>query len=426
MIMAIFLLEGSHSGHWKDPGKKDVHLLKQAVIFGAGNIGRGFIGQLFSESGYAVTFVDVVQPLIEALNARRAYMIHLVDNERTEKVDVGPVRAIHAGDVDAVVHAVAGASVMATAVGARALPFVAPNIAAGVRRRMQAGVKEPLDCIVCENLKGAAGILRDQVGEHLAPGGQRATGGQRTSDEQAYLRCHLGFVDTVIGRMVPPLTPEMRAQDPSMIRVEPYKELPVDRSGFIGPIPPIAAMEVCDNFAVYTARKLYVHNCGHAVLAYMGYLRGYSYGYQALADPEIASALGDVWQESIAGQVQAYGVEAAWLQAHAQELRVRFANRALGDTVYRLGRDPIRKLGPDDRLVAPARLAEAAGVVPHALARVIAAALRFDPPEDTVAVALQQQLSQQGLETVLDRVCQIRPHEPLTALIRQSYQDLTP
>jgi mannitol-1-phosphate 5-dehydrogenase len=418
MIMVKSLPGSSVFSFREGSGNKDTHMLKQAVIFGAGNIGRGFIGQLFSESGYAVTFVDVEQTLIEALNARRAYTICLVDNERTEQVDVGPVRAIHAGDVDAVVHAVAGASVMATAVGARALPLVAPNIAAGVRRRMQAGVQAPFNCIVCENLKGAAGILRDQVSRHLAPGGHLAP------DEQAYLKSHLGFVDTVIGRMVPPLTPEMSAQDPSTIRAEPYKELPVDRSGFIGPIPPIAALEARDHFGRYTARKLYVHNCGHAALAYLGYLKGYTYGYQALADPGIASVLGDVWQESIAGQVRGYGAEPAWLEAHAQDLRVRFANRALGDTVFRLGRDPVRKLGPDDRLVAPARLAEAAGVPPRALASVIAAALRFDPPEDGVAVALQQQLHQTGIGAVLDQVCQIRPHEPLAALVRQSYQAL--
>jgi mannitol-1-phosphate 5-dehydrogenase len=412
MIMVTMPLESSEPGFRKDPGKKDVHLLKQAVMFGAGNIGRGFIGQLFSESGYAVTFVDVAETLIEALNARQCYTISLVDNERTEKIDVGPVRALHASDVDAVVDAIAGTSVMATAVGARALPFVAPNIAAGVRRRMQAGVKEPFNCIVCENLKGAAGILRAQVREHL------------TSGAQAYLSSHLGFVDTVIGRMVPPLTPEMSAQDPSAIRVEPYKELPVDRSGFVGPIPPIAAMEARDHFSRYTARKLYVHNCGHATLAYLGYLKGYTYGYEALTDLGISSALGEVWRESIAGQVRAYGAEAAWLEAHAQDLRVRFANRALGDTVFRLGRDPVRKLGPDDRLVAPARLAQAAGVSPCALAGVIAAALRFDPAEDAVALALQQQLHQTGIDTVLDRVCQIRPQEPLAALVRQSYQAL--
>jgi mannitol-1-phosphate 5-dehydrogenase len=381
--------------------------VKRAVIFGAGNVGRGFMGQLFSESGYEVTFVDIDRPLLDALNARHAYTVCLVDNEGERDVLVGRVRALHAEQQDAVIEAVSQAELMATAVGARALPHIAPHIAAGVGRRAAAGLETALNCIVCENLKGAARTLRGLVEEHLSAG------------ERAYLSDHVGFVDTVIGRMVPPLTPELRAQDPSLIRVEPYKELPVDSEGFVGPVPQVTAMEARDNFAVYTARKLYVHNCGHAVLAYLGYLQGCTYGYEALADPEIDAVLRAAWQESIAGQVARYGVEAEWLQRHAEELHRRFANRALGDTVYRLGRDPIRKLGPEDRLVAPARLAEAAGVRPQALAQVIAAALRFDPPQDSVALALQERLSTAGVDAVLADVCHIAPDEPLAALIRQ-------
>lgn len=387
--------------------------MKQAVIFGAGNIGRGFIGQLLSESGYMVTFVDIDQPLLEALNARGAYTVRLVDNDLAQDVQVGPVRALHADDWDAVIQAVVQAEIMATAVGARALPFVAPNVAAGVRRRMASSVAAPVNCIVCENLKDAASILRGMVREHLSVA------------ERAYLDAHVGFVDTVIGRMVPPLTDELHAQDRTLILVEPYKELPVDRSGFVGPVPEVASMEARDHFEVYTARKLYVHNCGHAVLAYLGYLAGYTYGYEALADPEIGSALDAAWQESIAGQVHRYGVDATWLCAHAQDLRRRFANRALGDTIFRLGRDPVRKLGPTDRLVAPARLAEAAGVTPFALARTIAAALRFDPPEDPVALSLQGRLAEQGIDAVLADVCQIQPGERLAALVRESY-DVSP
>lgn len=382
--------------------------MKRAVVFGAGNIGRGFIGELFSESGYDVTFIDVDRVLLEALNARRAYIVRLVDGEEVHDVHVGPVCALHADDRDAVVDAVSRAEIMATAVGARALPTIAPNIAAGVRKRQQAAMQTPLNCIVCENLKGAAGFLRGMVAKHLS------------AEEQGYLDAHVGFVNTVIGRMVPPLTPAQRAQDPTLIRVEPYKELPVDRAGFVGPAPPIEAMEVCDNFAVYTARKLYIHNCGHAVLAYLGYLKGYTYGYEALSDAEIDASLQEAWRESIAGQGARYGVDAAWLQAHADDLRRRFANRALADTVYRLGRDPIRKLDPDDRLVAPARLAEKAGLQPRALARAIAAALHFDPPGDAVSATLQQRLSVEGIDAVLADICQIHPDEPLARLVRQN------
>jgi mannitol-1-phosphate 5-dehydrogenase len=270
--------------------------MKQAVIFGAGNVGRGFIGQLFSESGYEVTLVDVDEPLINALREKGSYTILLVDNEGSQQVTVSPVRALSsATQQEEVAQALARASLAATAVGARVLPAVAPLLAAGIRRRAEAGLDQPLNLIVCENLKDAAAVFRDMVYEHLA------------AEEQAYARAHVGFVDTVIGRMVPPPTAEMRARDPSLIQVEPYRELPVDRRAFIGEIPQIKGMEPCDNFPAYTARKLYIHNCGHAVLAYLGYLRGYQYGYEALADPEIYAMLDKALSEARQGIVQGTG-----------------------------------------------------------------------------------------------------------------------
>ncbi|MBN1583747.1 MAG: mannitol-1-phosphate 5-dehydrogenase, partial [Anaerolineae bacterium] len=164
-------------------------------------------------------------------------------------------------------------------------------------------------------------------------------------------------------------------------------------------------------------------NCGHAVLAYQGYLKGYTFAHDAIADVKLLAQLQAVWQESIAGLVAQYGVPVEWLASLADDLPRRFANRALGDTLFRLGRDPVRKLGPTDRLVAPARLAQKAGVTPTALASGIAAALRFDPSQDPIAVALQKQLAAQGIDAVLENICHIAPHEPLAALVRQNYQD---
>ncbi|HPP75292.1 MAG TPA: mannitol-1-phosphate 5-dehydrogenase, partial [Armatimonadota bacterium] len=51
--------------------------MKKAVQFGAGNIGRGFIGQLFHESGYEVVFVDVVPDVVRLLNEQRCYTLRI-------------------------------------------------------------------------------------------------------------------------------------------------------------------------------------------------------------------------------------------------------------------------------------------------------------------------------------------------------------
>jgi len=385
--------------------------MKQAVIFGAGNVGRGFIGQLFSESGYEVTFADVDEKLITALQERGSYTIRLVDNEKTEQVQVSPVRALHsARQSGEIARALAQASLAATAVGARVLPVIAPLVAASIQLRAEANRSEALNLIICENLKDAAATFRAMVEEHLSESARQ------------YARARVGFVDTVIGRMVPPPTPEMHAQDPSLILVEPYRELPVDRSGFAGEIPVISGMDACDNFPAYTARKLYIHNCGHAVLAYLGYLRGYQYGYEALADPQVRRLVDNALVEARQGIVAEYNASPNWLDSHTRDLLHRFANRALGDTVFRLGRDPLRKLAPADRLVGAARLAEKAGVQPDAISWGIAAGYCFDPLDDPIAVALQQRLKEEGLEVVLASVSGIQPEEPLSALIRERYQ----
>lgn len=381
-----------------------------AVMFGAGNVGRGFLGQLFSESGYRVIFVDIDQPLIAAMRARGAYTIRLVDNQHTQEVRVGPVTGILSGDVSAVAEALAEATLGATAVGARILPAIASTVAQGIALRARRGVESSFNLIICENLKGAASLFRGMVSEHLDAAGRE------------YLATHVGFVDTVIGRMVPELPRELRAQDPTFIIAEPYKELPVDRSGFIGQLPSIVGMEPCDDFPLFTARKLYLHNAGHAVLAYLGYRRGYALGYQVLDDPVVRPIFDGALEEAVRGIVAHYAALEAWLRAHVEDLKARFANRVLADPLLRLARDPLRKLAPSDRLVGAARVAEEAGVMPVNLAWAIAGGLAFDAPEDPLAVEVQKRIAREGVESVLEAVCAIERDEPLGRAVLERFR----
>ena len=133
-------------------------MARSAVMFGAGNIGRGFLGQLFSESGYEVVFIDVDEPLLRALNARHSYTLQLVDNLSMQELTISPVRAINSRDKEQVAQALATCDIAATAVGARVLPAIAPLVAQGIRLRAGSTNLLPLNFIVCENLKGAAAI----------------------------------------------------------------------------------------------------------------------------------------------------------------------------------------------------------------------------------------------------------------------------
>jgi mannitol-1-phosphate 5-dehydrogenase len=222
--------------------------------------------------------------------------------------------------------------------------------------------------------------------------------------------------------MVPLMPPDLRAQDPSLIIVEPYKELPVSRSGFVGPVPAIVGMEPYDNFVAYTDRKLYIHNAGHAMLAYLGHRKGLEYGYQAMDDPDIYPVFSQALDESGRALIARHGLDPLALEKHIEDLKRRFRNRALGDTIYRLGRDPIRKLGPTDRLLGASNLALEQGIEPDALAWGIAAALTFDDPRDQVALDLQALLDEKGLHHVLTEVCGLEPDGHLAQMVRDRYQ----
>ena len=363
--------------------------MKQAIVFGAGNIGRGFIGQTFSLSGYHVTFVDIFPDLVEALNSAGSYPVQIVSDQVSETCQVGPVSALLSTQTDAVVDAVAGADLMATAVGVKALTAIAPLLAAGFRRRWLQGNQQPLDILVCENKLDADVYLRELVREHLA------------EHEHASLDRLIGFVEASIGRMVPQMPEQLRRSQPLLIQVEPYHELPVDAAGFRGPIPDLIALKPFAPFDFYIQRKLFVHNLGHAVTAYLGWLKKYETIADAVQDESIRSLARQAMMESAEALASAYPVSMDDLAAHVDDLLARFANRSLGDTVFRVGRDPLRKLGHDDRLAGALLFALDQKIEPMTIAVGLAAGLLFDAPDDPSAQAMQDMLRQNGLDAFL-------------------------
>ncbi|GMV91580.1 MAG: mannitol-1-phosphate 5-dehydrogenase [Candidatus Hydrogenedentota bacterium] len=386
-------------------------MAKKAIQFGAGNIGRGFLGQLFYETDFHTTFVDVMDDLIVQLNERGSYPLRIVD-ENTYTLTIENVSAIHARDVDAVAQAVADADFGATAVGVPVLGKIAPLLAAGVERRFSTGDAAPLNIIVCENMIDAGPYLREQVREHLSPAFHAAL------DEK------VGFVEASIGRMVPVMTDAVRSEDPLLICVEEYCELPVDGAGFKGPVPPLKNMEPRENFGAYVERKLFIHNAGHATTAYLGYLRGHEFTWQAVEDPVVRAKVLEALEESKAGLVAKHGMDEAALQAHVEDLLHRFANRALGDQVARVAKDPIRKLGPRDRLIGAATMCLEQGIEPKGLAFAAAAAIRYDHPDDRAAQSVQTVYNDRGLAGVLAEICQIEPGSHLATLIQTGMQRL--
>jgi len=360
----------------------------KAVMYGGGNIGRGFIGMLFSQSGYDVTFIDVSPQVIQELNSRHSYPVRILDNNGSRDVLVENVSAVNGNDADAAAWCIAEADIMATAVGVNILKFIVPNLLAGIRLRF-ARTDKPLNILICENLNNANHILEAMLKEHLTP------------EECARFDRQIGLVEASIGRMVPVQTDEMRAGDPMRVCVEPYDCLPVDKEAFRGEIPEIRNMLPFAPFDFFIKRKLFIHNMGHACCAYLGGIYGYEYIWQAIADPDIYVIVQNAMEASAVALAKKYGVELSELLLHIQDLLFRFSNRALQDTCDRVGRDPARKLSPDDRLIGAYRLCREMHVDPSFISVGIAAAVHCYLTEYALS------FTKESAEDCLKQVCGI-------------------
>lgn len=353
--------------------------MMKAVHFGAGNIGRGFIGLLLSQAGYEVTFVDVNETFVTQLQKRGEYPVTLA-SEGQETVIVKNVTALssvtHAEEVAA---AIAGADLVTTAVGVSILKHIAGVLAEGIGRRL-AGSTAPLHVIACENAIGGSAQLKELVYAKL------------DSEVRAKADISVAFPNAAVDRIVP----LQQHEDILKVMVEPFYEWVVDASQMLPGYRPVEGVHYVDNLEPYIERKLFTVNTGHCSAAYLGYLRGYGTIQQAMADEGLTALVREVLEETGTVLVQKHGFDAEQHSKYIDKILERFRNPALTDEVTRVGRSPIRKLSPNDRLVSPALQAFDRGLGYTALSRSMAAALLFNVSDDPEAVELQAAVAELG------------------------------
>ena len=340
-------------------------MTKTVVQFGAGAIGRGFLAQLWCDAGYETVFVDVDAALVERFNRAGKYALSLraigIGDTRT----VTPVRAVLASDTQAVARELRTCAFVATSVGLRHLPGVGTTIAAAVAER-----SSPLNVLLCENGANVRETFLSGVGGAPIHG-----------------------IETVVGRMVPEPKPD--ALD---LLTEPFCELPYNAAQWHGDAPDVPGLIAVpgEQFPAYEYRKLFLHNGGHALLAYHGAWRGKSLLSECASDTEIVRELMGFWHEVSTALRQSPHADTPIfagdaLMRYTTDLLTRFQSPHLGDTVARVARDPARKLATHDRLTGAALFCLEHGVGPMSTYRAIAAALRYaestDEPLDFASVA---------------------------------------
>ncbi|HLU21639.1 MAG TPA: mannitol-1-phosphate 5-dehydrogenase, partial [Bacillaceae bacterium] len=178
------------------------------------------------------------------------------------------------------------------------------------------------------------------------------------------------------------------------------------------------------DLAPYIERKLFTVNTGHAVTAYLGFLDGKETIDQSLKDSKIYQKVKATLGETGAYLTKRYQLDEGEHQKYIEKIIVRFQNKHLHDDVNRVGRSPIRKLGPNDRLIKPMVEAQKLGLSFQHLASAVAACLLFDVQDDPESVELQKMIKDQGITYVLKEICQLDGSDDISKVIIDQYETL--
>jgi len=376
----------------------------KAVHFGAGKIGRGFIGVQLSRSGYEVCFVCRSDKQIDLIKRKKQYSVVLANEARDTSV-VKNITAVHITD-DLLIHEqIPEADLVTTAVGASSLQHIAKVLAKGIEHRLKVHSR-PLHVIACENAIGGSTQLKKHVYTHLP------------SELHGEADRLIAFPDAIIDRIVP----EGQYEDPLMVKVEPFYEWVVSRPALKEGFPGIQGVIYADSMDRFIERKLFTVNTGHCSLAYLGYLKNYPTIQEAMKDSAIRSQVQEVLGETGKLLITKHGFGEQEHQRYIQKTLERFANTQLTDRLVRVGRGPLRKLSHNERLVRPAMQAYSMGMEVPALASTMAAALHFDYEKDPDAVKLQALARQNGIESVIANQMGIPETHPLYQQVVQQYE----
>ena len=378
----------------------------QALHFGAGNIGRGFIGKLLSDAGVHVTFADVNEQVIDEIAKRHQYPVNVVGEQSTTEI-VHNVDAIINSSSDKVKDYIAKVDLVTTAVGPQILARIAENVAKGLIARHQQANNAPLNIIACENMVRGTSQFKQEIFKYIP------------HELHQWINSHIGFVDSAVDRIVPPAT--SKTGDILEVTVETFSEWIVDKNQFVGNIPQIKGMEPVDNLMAFVERKLFTLNTGHAITAYLGFYNNIATIRDAILVDSIRAVVQGAMQESGQVLIKRYNFDPAKHQAYIEKILTRFENPYLHDDTARVGRQPIRKLGSGDRLVKPLLGTFEYELKNSNLLIGIAAALNYRNDDDDQATDLTQQISNKGVVQTFCDISGIESNNPIVSQIEQLY-----
>ena len=381
--------------------------MKKAIQFGAGNIGRGFIGNILSQNGYEVCFADINKAVIDELNKKHEYVVEVV-GENCQEILIKNVYGVMSNSSD-IFEEIKKTNLITTAVGPVVLPIIAKTLAEGIKTRMEAGIKDYLNIIACENMIKGSSFLKEEVYKHI------------DDSVKEYIETYVGFPDSAVDRIVPPME---KGADILRVRVEEFNEWIVDKTLFKGEIPNIEGMTLTDNLMAFIERKLFTLNTGHALTAYLGILEGHKTIRESINDEKIKDVVVHAMEESGEVLIKRYNFDRDAHEKYIKKIVSRFENPYLVDEVDRVGREPLRKLGYNDRLIKPLRGTLEYNTKNDNLIRGIAAAMAYRNENDPQAVILKDKIEHENLNKAFREITSLSNNPEIEDKVIEVYKTL--
>ena len=386
---------------------------KNIAIWGAGKIGRGFIGDLFFQAGYQLTFIDADIELAEKLNKQGSYTVYKLKSETDQSKNIiDQFSIIHLNENLKVQDALMETTILAIAVFPGAFEDTAQKIAEHIEIRRQSQESSPLDIILCANIHHPGPLFRNMIESFLSDGGKD------------YLKDNVGIVESLIIRMAVEPTEKMKKEDPLVIMTNGYELLTIDQTALKNDAPDVEGLRLTDRIEPEEIRKMYTYNMIHAVYAYLGKLNSFTTVIESINDEIIQSiALGTLEEISRALQKEFNFTEGEMKEWNLEVLN-NMANPILKDSINRVGGDPKRKLQNNDRLIGPALLCRKNGIMPYYLTIAIAGGYMFSNPEDASSLEIQDFINAYGIRKAVGRYSEIRFEVDLIQQIAEKFSKL--
>ena len=377
------------------------------VIFGAGKIARGFIGHLLYLSNIDFVFVEKADALADLINERGEYTVNILGNS-DENCVVKNAKALKFSQKEEIAEAISNSDAVFNAVGGKNLGEIVPFLTAGIEKKAKKGGF--INFVTCENWKKPADILRDGISAII-------------SDEaREYFENNVGITESVIMRSAIESDAELLKKDPLIVNVQNFWELPIDATRLKGSLPDIKGLKLLNEFTGFLERKFYTYNAANGTTSFVGALFGYEKIADAAHDEKILEILDGVYKETATALSLKHGISFEDQWAFTRTSLAKLQDYTIVDFIERNARDPLRKLGPDDRLVGSARLVESAGIKPENLCIAIAAAIHYFKETDEFAIELKRMREENGIDYILENVCKIDANGTIGTIVKEKIE----